>query len=93
MTALDHLRKLIYPRPLDSRDNCAYCHQDATSCAPDCPWIAARRFVEQLDEQDRLNALDPCDPMSPAHLESIAIEMLKAHCARRDLDGGDRCVL
>jgi prepilin-type N-terminal cleavage/methylation domain-containing protein len=88
MTALDHLRNILGCE-LSNEDCCHFCGEENYATgeiekhAPDCPWVAAKAFLEHWDEQDRLNALNPCDPMSPGHLESIRVEILKAHFDRR----------
>jgi hypothetical protein len=60
MTALDHLRKLVAEEPAfgdgDGNKCCAYCVRFWERHATDCPWLAAKAFVEQWDETDRLNA-------------------------------------
>ncbi len=63
MTALDHLRKLISEEPIYQSGRklleCIYCdyeHESEATHAPDCPWVAAKAFVEDLDRRTDENA-------------------------------------
>lgn len=75
MTALDHLRKLLAETPehISDEGGCRYCDcgyvrgcpldkTPALDHTPDCPWVAAKAFLEARDETDRLNAPNEIHP-------------------------------
>lgn len=55
MTALDHLRKLLAKGPIvegSAWDYCFWCEAEFpndTAHAPNCPWLAAKGFIEDQD--------------------------------------------
>ncbi len=80
MTTLDHLRKLTERPPrISPLYQCGYCPDERDYVLdghdPDCPWLAAKAYVDQCDETDRLNAPNTCGPLSFDAIESVTIEV------------------
>jgi prepilin-type N-terminal cleavage/methylation domain-containing protein len=85
MIALDHLRAVLEAHPVFggcshcAEYSCAHCGAD-DGHAPDCPWVAAKAFVEREDEAlKQIEAMKPwfanreaCDPDFSA-IENITL--------------------